>query len=189
MTDTTELRNVLHYEKSDGAADMATIQEAVDALDGMYKTHLRALFHTQVTVYAYDVRRVDVGDLPTFNIVPTAGEWAGTNGADPMPFQVSGLITWKANAPFPRTTRTYLFPFGEGYNSTGGKLAAIAVTPMTNFANAAMTIPIAAGIDWDKVAVKYGGDPRVVVDQNEVETFSITNVWATMRSRRPGYGI
>lgn len=188
-TDTTEFRNVTHYEKSDGVADLPTIQEAVDYLDGRYKARLQSLFHNSITVYGYDVRRVDVGDLPTFDLVPTAGPWAGTNGADSMPFQVAALVTWKANAPYPRSTRSYLFPFGEGYNAPGGKLAAGAITNIGLFAAEVMELDIAAGIDWDKVAVQYGGDPRVVTDQNEVETWEVTNVWATMRSRRPGYGI
>lgn len=189
MTDTTELRNVVHYEKADGPADLATIQEAVDKLDSLYKTHLRPLFHASLTLYAYDVRRVDVGDLPTFNIIPTAGTWVGANGADSMPFQVSALVTWKANAPYPRSTRTYMFPFGEGYNAPGGKILNTAIGALNTFAVNAKELDLATSTDWDKVAVRYAGDPRVVVEWNEVETHLVTDVWATQRSRRPGYGI
>lgn len=183
-----QLRNVHHYEFFGYVPTPTELQEAVDAIDTAYKTHLRANFTLAVAMLAYDVRRVDVGDLPTVEFVATAGIWLGTLTGDSLPPQVSGLVTWKAQTPFPRSTRSYLWPMGEGVNDADGEPSPGALSDMADFADDMFSLVITAQIDADKQAVKYGGDPRLVVDSNDVDVKSIANLWATQRRRRRGVG-
>ena len=184
-----QLRNIHHYEFFGYTPDATILQEFVDNLDAAYKTNLQALFANEVTVRAYDVRRVDVGNLPAVEFVPTAGAWSGTETANNYPAQVSVLVTFKAPTAYPRTTRTYLFPMSVDQATINGDPAAGTITACNAWADAMFTIDVTGAIDPDKVAVKYGGDPRVVIDSNDVLTRIVNPVYSTLRSRKPGVGI
>lgn len=185
----TELRNIHHYEFFGYTPDTAELQEAVDAIDTNYKSNLQSDFVNDISFYGYDVRRVDVGDLPTVEFTATAGTWSGTNVNDPLPTQVSALVTWKAPTTFPRTTRSYLFPMGEIANDSSGNIAAAQITRNAAFGDDMRTLSITGQIDADKVAVQYGGTPRAVTAHNDVLSVVAAPIWATQRRRRPGVGI
>lgn len=189
LADGTELRNVLHYEFAGYVPDSSQLQEAVDDLDGKYKTRLQSKFSDNVTFNAYDVRRVDTADLPAAEFVATAGTWSGTNATDQLPAQLSALYVGKAPTQFPRTVRTYHFPFGQDQNDVNGTVLAGARTAVGSWGTDVLTLDVTGGLDPDRVAVKYTGDPRVVTDDNEIETGSGKSKWATMRKRRLGSGI
>lgn len=183
-----ELRNIHHYDFANYVPDTAQLQSAVDDFDGKYKTNLQGLLHEDIEIYAYDVRRVDTGNLPSNEFVPTAGAWNGTGGTNRMPNQTSALVTFRAQSAFPRTTRTYLFPFTENSNNALGRVDASTISTLQTWANSILSVDVTGGTNGDKVAVEYGGDPRIVVDDNEIETVSTTNIWATQRRRKPGVG-
>lgn len=186
---TTELRNIHHYEFFGYTPTTSQLQEAVDAIDTAYKTNLQSDFSLEVTFTGYEVRRVDVGNLPTADFQATAGSWSGTNASDPLPTQLAALVTWKGITVFPRTTRSYMFPFTETANTNQGILLASQITRLETFANAMLTLAITGDVDADKQAVKYGGDPRAVIDANDVLNVVVSPIWATQRRRRIGVGI
>ena len=182
-----QLRNIHHYEFAGYVPSDTELQEFVDNFDAVYKQR-QSNFHQLVTFNAYDVRRVDVGDLPTIEYVPTAGSWSGGATQDAMPPQSCALVTWKAQTVYPRSTRSYLFPFGEASNSSGGQLLAGTLDTLTIWAANLLEITITGQLNADKVAVEYGGTPRVVVAFNEVSLVIVSKEWATQRRRRRGVG-
>jgi hypothetical protein len=99
------------------------------------------------------------------------------------------LVTWKAPTAFPRSTRTYLFPFVVATGSPGGAINLPQQTAAGVFQLALEQLAITAQPDAQKVAVQYGGVPRVVTASNIVFASPITNIFATQRSRRYGVGI
>ena len=189
LTGGTQLRNIHHYQFFQYVPDAAQLQEAVDAVDAAYKSNLQAELHSSVQVYAYDVRRVDLPDLPTIEYQATAGGWFGTETSTKMPNQVSALVTFKAQTAFPRTTRTYHFPMGQDQNTAGGVIAAATLANLEAWAADMLTLDITGALDADKSAVRYASDPRIVVESNDVELYTVTNVWATQRRRKIGIGI
>lgn len=187
--DDIQLRNVHHYEFASYVPTSAQLQEAVDELDSAYKDALQAHFTDNCDFNAYDVRRVDVGDLPTIELIATAGAWSGSSTVDPNPSQLAAMCTWKAPTVYPRSTRSYLFPFTTDLVNTIGRIDATVVGDIEDFASDAASLVITAGADAVKVAVEYGGTPRAVTDSNQVETFVVTNVYRTQRRRTAGVGI
>lgn len=184
-----QYRNVHHYQFFNTVPSTTALQELVDGIDAAYKTNLQANISDSVTFDAYDVRRVDLGDYPTIEYVATNGTWSGTNTNDPLPHQVAALVLFKALTPYPRSTRTYLFGFTEGGNASNGRIESGLVTNLEDWADDMFTIETEETFDPDKVAVQYGGDPRVVVDENDVTQRTVRAVWATQRRRRRGVGI
>ena len=187
-TEASEFRNIHHYSFFNYTPDSTQLQEAVDALDAAYKTELQATYHDDIEFYAYDVRRVDIGNLPGIEYVPTAGTWFGTQGTDRMPNQMAALVTFKTQTDYPRSTRNYMFPFGESANNALGRVTAATITQLTDWGEAILSLDITGGLDADKTAVEYGGTPRAVTDFNDVNIVSTTNVWGTQRRRKPGVG-
>jgi hypothetical protein len=185
----TEMRNVHHYEFPSYVPSLAELQEAVDGVDGSYKANLITGFVNEVDFYAYDVRRVDVADLPAVEMIATAGGWQGTSVIDPLPSQICALVTFKAPTTFPRTTRTYLFPMSEGNNDNSGTLNGALLGLLGTWADSLYTLIIVGNTNARKVAVKYGGSPRVVIASNELITRKVSGLWATQRRRRLGVGI
>lgn len=185
----TQLRNIHHYEFNGYVPTQTQLQEAVDALDAAYKVELIAYFVNEVQMVSFDVRRVDIGNLPTIEFAATAGEWVGTSAVDPMPAQVSGLVTFKSPTVYPRSSRAYIWPFSEGNNTSSGQISTNAQTAMEDWADAVISLTITGGADADKVAVQYGGTPRAVVDSNILLSSFVNPIWATQRRRRLGVGI
>lgn len=185
----TEMRNIHHYEFPGYTPSTTEMQEAVDALDAVYKTELKPAFPNELVMYGYDVRRVDIGDQPTVEYNATAGDWVGDSAVDPLPPQICGLVTWKAVTAFPRTTRSYIFPFTENANSNQGKPESATVTRMEDFGLDIRTLPITGQSDAVKLAVKYGGTPRVVTDSNVVTNVTVSNSYKTQRRRGFGVGV
>lgn len=182
-----EMRNVHHYEFPSYDPDNTEKQEAIDALDAVYKTELKPAFPNDIVMYGYDVRRVDIGNQPTIEFNATAGDWVGDSAVDPLPPQICGLVTWKALTAFPRTTRSFLFPFTENASSNLGKPESATVTRMEDFGLDIRTLAITGQTDAIKVAVEYGGTPRAVVDSNAVTSVTVSNEFKTQRRR--GYGV
>lgn len=185
---TDEVRNVHHYEYSGYVPNTAELQDLVDVLDGHYKTDMQAGFGANVTFYAYDVRRVDLAGLPANQFIPTGLSWAGTSAADALPSQIATVVTWKAQTTFPRTTRSYLFPVGEGNNTIAGRPTSAWLTIVNTWAPKIINLVTIATPDPVKVAVQYTGTPPFVVTSNPVTTAVASQTWGTQRRRRPGVG-
>lgn len=151
-----EMRNIHHYEFPGYTPSTTELQEAVDAVDTAYKSNLQAQLVNDVQVYGYDVRRVDIGDQPTAEYNATAGDWVGSSAVDPLPPQLCAMVTWKAFSAYPRSTRSYLFPFNEGSSDGLGQVASGTFDLIDDFALDMITLSITGQTDASKVAVQYG---------------------------------
>lgn len=187
--DAIQLRNIHHYEFSGYVPDATQLQEFVDGVDAAYKSNLQTIFNQLVDFNVYGVRRVDIGEQPEDEVVATAGGWTGQNTANSMPTHLAAIVSFKAPTAYPRSCRTYLFPFSEDTNDANGTLTAGAMVSMVNWGDDMLEIAITAGSNAVKVAAEYAGTPRVVSDSNQVVTVTATQTWGTMRKRKPGIGI
>lgn len=185
----TQYRNIHHYEFFNYVPDGTQLQEFVDNVDAAYKSNLQGDISEDHDIYAYDVRRVDVGNLPSVQYIPTAGAWSGTDTSGELPHQVALLVTFKAETVFPRSSRTYLFGMCEGNNSVNGRASSTVISNAEDWAADMLEIEITGALNADKQAVQYGGDPRAVTDNNDLTTYSVNSIWATQRRRRTGVGI
>jgi len=185
---TDQLRNVHHFEFPSAVPDNPDLQALVNGLDTAYKFNLQDFFHDEIEFYAYDVRRVDVADLPSVEFIAGGEAWFGTANDDALPAQVSALVTWKTTTAYPRSTRAYLFPFAAGKLSAGGLIPTINMADIEAFAGDVLNITAPGAVDPIKVAVKYGGTPRVVTDSNEVTSYIVSRNYATQRRRKAGVG-
>lgn len=183
------LRNVHHYEFPGYVPTQDEYEECAQGLADAYATYLFDTFSNQVDFNSIDIRRVDVGDLPTANFIPSGWPDTGNATAVMLPPQVSAVVTWKSPFEFPRSTRTYLFPFTSSALTTLGFITSSVLTALDNFGLALEELAITGQVDAQKVAVKYAGDPRVVTASNIVFQTNATNIYATQRSRRYGVGI
>jgi hypothetical protein len=187
--DIVQLRNVHHYEFPDYVPTTAQLQALVDSFDTDLKTRIQTYFSNKVDIDAYDIRRVDLGNLAAVEYQATAGSWTGGASGEPLPTQIAGLVTFKAPTVFPRAARSYMFPFTEAHNSSAGIMATVLETALLGWGGDILSHVIPGAANAVKVAVEYGGDPRAVTDSNVLESVSVTNVWATQRRRRRGVGI
>lgn len=181
------LRNIHHYDSGPTALTTTEENEVITNLNTVYKSYLQSRFDEAVTIVGYSIRRVDEANLPTRDIATPGGNWNGTSGGSSLPPQTCGLVTWKAATAFPRTTRTYLFPFGTSELATDGSVTSGCRTAMGSWGSDMVELNYTGG-NVDKVAVKYAGTPRVVVEHNDVTTVVVSNQFATQRRRRPGVG-
>jgi len=185
----TQLRNIHHYEFPSYVPTETELEEAVQALADAYEELFQAAHTSIVTYNAIEARRVDIGDQPSSEIIPAGWPFAGTASGSPLPPQVAQLIVWKATTAFPRSTRTYMFPYAVTAVAAGGAVTTTWMTAAATFQLALEQLAVTAQPDAQKVAVQYGGDPRVVTASNLVSAAPLTNIWATQRSRRTGVGI
>lgn len=181
-----ECRTTAHYEFFSYIPSITELQEFIDNLDAAYKVELQSFYPNEIGFDSYDVRRVDTGDLPTVQFIATAGAWVGLHSGDPLPYQTAPLVTFGAPSTFPRTTRTYLLPPVELYNGSSGDPDGVWITACEAWADAVFELDVTGQVNPDKVAVKYGGTPRAVIADNEVETRVVKTVWASQRRRRIG---
>ena len=185
----SQVRNVHHYEFPDYVPTQANRQTFIDAFDSDLKTRLQSIFSTRVEIQGYDMRRVDIAEQPTLPMTATGGSWVGTASGHTLPAQVAGLVTFKAETAFPRSTRTYLFSFSEENNNEDGEVGATAQSAMTAWGGDILTIVIPGETSAVKVAVEYTAAPRIVADANVVQNVSVSSGrFATQRRRRVGVG-
>lgn len=188
-SDGNQLRNVHYYNIAGSTLDAAQQQELVDAVDFVYKSLLQSIFSDNVAIYAYDVRQVDLPDLPAIEYIATDGAWGGTENSDQLALQLCALTTFKSQTVYPRSSRTYHFPLTEFSNSGDGRLDPTSQTIFGAWADAMLELPIIGGINPQKATVKFGGDPRVVTDFNILQSNITARNFATQRRRKRGVGI
>lgn len=182
------LRNIHHYEFPDYIPGEAAKQSFVDEFDSNLKTRLQSAFSEEVTVNSYGLRRVDITSQPEDDIVATNGSWSGSDVGALLPTQVAALITWKAFTTYPRSTRTYLFPFTINALSQAGLIGAAELSSMLGYGGDILEIVIPGQANATKQAVKFTGSPPIVLSANPVESVLTNSNWATQRRRRRGVG-
>lgn len=183
-----EMRNIHYYDSGPSALTDPEVDQVAFSLLNTYETHLQSLFDEAVTVYGASVRRVDEPNLPPRDYLLGVNEWSGGGPGNSLPSQTAALVTWKGVSVYPRTTRSYLFPFATSAIGATGTLLSAVVDDLQAWGAAMLELSYAGG-NVDKVAVRWGGTPRVVVEHNDVFTVQVKPVLATQRRRTRGVGI
>lgn len=174
--------NVLHYIVTAEVTGGATLGEIAAYLDGMYHNAYKTLLTDQANYRGVGVQRVR--PLPTSQeAVSTGNEGSGTQGGDPLPKQIAGLLSWKTIFAGPGFRgRTYV-PFPpEQQNDPDG-------TPSANYLVnlATLSVQIRAG----GLVVGGGGSSTLAfgIYKRQQQAFNgvvdqiIRPMWATQRRR------
>jgi len=180
--------NTHHYEFPFATPSVGDLQSLVNLIDGAYKTRLQARYSPLASLGNYEVRRVDLPNLPSLPFSATAGSWVGTAAGNSLKPDNAALTIFKAIAPFPRSSRTYHFPMTVAANTADGTVIAGVITNCQEWADDLLTLPNISGNAVEKVAVKYTGTPRSVTDENDLEFSTTSNIWYKQTSRRYGKG-
>lgn len=178
-----------HHQQSADPLSNANLQAFCDALqvayDGVYGAF--GMFSNQYGFQEIEVVRVDIPSLPVQHFGVTLMQ--GNSGDDALPIATTLPLTWRSNTVRPN----------RGRNSFGGfTLNALADngSPTTVFTghietlgtdiNAALTSVI---LGTQHVIARYTGGPPRVTLSNDVESWSASPRFGTMRSRISGRGI
>lgn len=185
---TEEYINTHHYDFPFDELDNLDLQVLANRIDERYKTNLQGVLSSLCELGRINIRRVDVPDLPTGTYVAADGLWNGADTGNALKPDSAAMVTFTSNSPYPRTTRSYLFPMTEASNSSKGTVTQTAIDALAAWGAAILNIGTINGKLNDKSAVRYGSNPRVVVADNEVETFVVRTQWKNIKSRRFGRG-
>lgn len=180
--------NVHHYEFPGYVPTAVELQEFVDNLALIYDDHIVQLCPALVSFNTIEVRRVDVGNLPTSELTPATWPNVGTGAGGSLPPQTCGMLRFTAPTAFPRSGRVYLQVFAQDLCSTLGQITAGALIQCDLAAADMEEIPITGQVDAQKVAVTYSGTPRIVTASNVLFAQSTSNVFQTQRRRTRGVG-
>lgn len=182
------IMNVYYYETT-GVLSAAQQQDVADQVRLAYTSSQLNLGLANGWSYdAVAIRRVDVANQPEIVTVPTGGALVGSSVSEEAPTQVAMLVRGTALTAFPRRVRTYIGGLAEGSMDSGLLNTTIQGRGLS-FINAMDQI-VVNGDTLLRQAVELGGTEGapVVVANNRVETYSVTNVPATQRRRRLGVG-
>ena len=180
--------NVHHYQFPSYVPSGVELEEFVDNLAAEYDSRVLGFTTGVVEFKAIEVRRVDVGNLPSAILIPATWPAFGTNASGSLPPQICAMLRFTSPSAFPRTGRVYLQTFGKDQCTDFGRILAARVTSLDALALALEEIEITGQVDAQKVAVKYGGSPRVVIDQNVLFQTATRNIFQTQRRRTVGVG-
>lgn len=185
-----ECRNIYYYETITGNPSVAEWQDVVDEIRGDVVAELLGTLSPRWAFYGIDYRQVDTPGLPSFSVVPTAGEIVGEAALDDVATQVALLVSAKANSVKPNRVRTYFSGLTEASVNlsmieAGSKTVFEAFFDMQSVLNAAGTNEL------QRVSVAWNSSHTQVVDYNNVAGSAgvCSPVPATQRRRRIGVGI
>lgn len=172
---------VRHYLVSAKAGTGATDQQIANALDAAVAAPLKALMASTVTYRGAAVQRI-IPAPPLVEVFSVTGNGPGTATGDPLPSQVSGIISWRtANAgPFYRGRNYIPFP-AEGDNDVDGKPTAGYSTRCGTLLNALVSFVAGSGGNTNTMlAVIYH---RVSASYSLITAGFTQFRWATQRRR------
>lgn len=177
--------NVLHF-RATSVAGSPTDQGAADSLDAAISALAYPLLNNHATYNGIGVRII-FPSASTPEVRSTAGAGVGTGGADALPRQSAGLVTWLSNTIRPHGQGRMYAPFPPAQkNTTNGAPSGAYLASLTTLA-AYLLAPIAVGAGGDTALV------RLVIwnKATSVSTFAtdlrVGSGWATQR-RRGSYG-
>lgn len=180
--------NVHHYEFPNYVPDDTELQEFVDNLGDLHETYVVPYCTSVITYNSIEVRRVDVGNLPSAELIPDNFPIAGTATGVSMPPQVAVMLRFSAPQAYPRSGRVYLPVMAASQLGSTGRTVAGLIAIMDTFGQALEEIAVTGQVDAQKVAVTYGGTPRVVTASNVLFQAPTRNIFQTQRRRTPGVG-
>lgn len=180
--------NVHYFEFPEYIPTAPQIQEAIDGIDDAYKL-LQTRFAADVDLLGYDVRRIDVANLPSAIYTPTAGLWSGTAAGASLPSFCSVLVTFRSFTTYPRTARTYLPSFAVGSSAAQGAVSSAAITQVAGWATAIQIQPISGANDVIKQTVRFTtGTNRIVDLANDLTSYTIASEYSPLSKRKRGEG-
>lgn len=184
-----EIRNIYYYETITGNPSVSEWQDICDEIRADWFAAVAGMI-LEWAWYGIDYRQVDIAGLPSFSVVPTAGEVVGTSVNDGLPTQIAILVSAKENVTKPNRVRTY---YG-GVDETGVIDSLVAAGTRTAFENLfdLQSVLNAAGTnELQRVSVVWNAGHTQVVDFNNVAGAAgvCSLVPATQRRRRIGVGI
>lgn len=185
---TSEMLNRHYYEFPAYVPTTAQLQEAVDEIDGHYKTFFQSYLGTDIQYGEYTTRRLDVASLPEAAFVATAGIWFGTETLNLLPLQNCLLPTWKGVTAYPRASRVYISGFTEAANGGTQTPISALLTAAIAWGLVLVTLTITGGNNAVKMAVNRDTMPVPTGQFNPVTAVTCGDAWYTQRRRRPGVG-
>jgi hypothetical protein len=157
--------------------DHPGVASAVDAIHTFYAA-IAGNMKASLSGPAEAVANVEQPGGGTFVTVPSWSE-LGAGSADPLPQLLALTCTWRtANATKRGRGRTFLGPFSETDNDTGGTPSSSLLTTVRNAASA-LVAASAASADWDLVVYSRVDNTGYQVTQSRVR-----DVWSYLSSRR-----
>lgn len=181
-----EVRTVAYY---DGVGLASAVgQDITDDWRDYFNTHLRGQLVEEWAFYGGLVRLVSSPGQPSIEFTPTAGAVVGALSADPLPTQVAGLVSYRAESGRPNQARDYFCGFGEGSSNVTGQINASTLSAMVDMG--AATLEVTVGITpLPRVSAEWNDNRTQVVESNALSVVRASNVWATQRRRRLFVGI
>lgn len=181
-----EVRNTFHLVGGD--ATQTNAQGIIDFFASMWSTHLATTMSVNWLLYAASAKELDIVSNPTIDYTLTAGAFGGSNTADQLPNQLALLVGWLALTARPNRGRTYLAGFTEQVMGPSGLWTGTATAAGQAWADGMLTVSTpypGLGMAVTRVSKPSG----VLVGSNLINSARISNIPATMRSRRVGTGV
>lgn len=184
-----EVRNIYYYLTN----DVLSAQQRQDVADAFANAYDALQVITNLDndweYYGVEVRQVDVADLPSQTVAPTAGPVVGLDASNAgLPNQIALVTSFYAPTQAPRRARTYLAGLTESHIGHPGTFGSSIVTAAEGFFTDVDSITV-TGDTLLRVAVHWDTVNNVVDDWNRLETFIVRTNPATQRRRRLGSGI
>lgn len=181
--------NIHHYEFPGYVPEQTEAEEMLQGLVDIMEEEWLTYVSDDVVFSEVEYRRVDIGDQPTAVFVPAGWPINGSDVNNCLPHQVAAVMRWVGDTEYPRSARAYLPVFGADALSAAGLISLTVQTALNGAAPLYEEIPVTGQVDAQKVAVQYGGDPRVVTAANIVSARNVDPSWGIQRRRRAGRGI
>lgn len=185
-----EVRNVYYYETITGNPSGSEWQDIVDEIRAEYVSYIVNKLISDWVFYGIDYREVSTAGLPSFSMVPTSGDIAGSSAEDSVATQVAMLISVKANTTAPNHVRTYLAGIDElsMVNSLWGSGVRASAEEFIDY----QSVLNGGGTNvLQRVSARWNQDHTAVTSYNNVAGSAAvaSQVPATQRRRRIGVGI
>lgn len=185
-----EIRNIFYYETITGNPSTSEWQDICDEIRVDYVAMGAAKWHTSWKFRGITYREVSAIGLPSFTVVPTLGDLAGTGSGHCLPTQVALLVSVKGNTTVPRNGRTYMGGFteadmGDSAWGSGTLTAAETFIDLQSVLNGAGTNEL------QRVSAQWNSSGTQVIAYNNIAGAAAvgSSIPATQRRRRVGVGI
>jgi len=174
--------NIVHWVVSSIGSGGATLAEIAEALSSVWHTHYKALSGTTATFRGVGVS--NIWPLPaTIEYVYTGDTGAGVATGEPLPKQVSGLISLLSPLAGPRNRGRIYPPFPtEGLNDAVGAPNATAILALADLASEIQGGHTIVGVGGTAVILPIVYH-RATNTGTDVTLASARDRWATQRSR------
>ena len=181
-----EWRGVWYGE--DTVRDISGQLPVVDAIFAVYSTLFTGTISDQCSMYAMDVKQVDVPGTPSVEYVATGGTITGNQVLTPTATQICFLASLRSLTAPPNRVRKYLAGFMGGQLETSGVWSAATIAAVAIFITDIIGVGTGlAGLEFP-LSTKLDTN-GVVIAQNVVTEGFPRTIPATQRRRRLGVGI